>query len=420
MTVVKNIAQIVMSCLLLTGHQNAVAQEVVRLTNPSFEDRPHRGVHQFNSIKDWFDCGLSRFPGETPPDIHPTPDTAWSVTQGPVRGTTYLGMVVRGNDTWESVSQMLNGTLQAGHCYAFSIFLSQSKVYLSGTSWKKDVSELENFTTPVVLRIWGGRSLCGRQELLEESPVVNHSHWQKYSFKLEPDRDYSHITLEAFYKTPVLVPYNGNILVDGASDILEIPCPSNNVEELIVSYERKKEEADRVQQAAVSSPKTTRSSAGSTTSRSTQPEQSRTAESRESSEPQRLRILDELQREKLHEGKTIRIKSLFFKADSSCIEANSFPVLDELFQFLVENPDLIIEIGGHTNTLPSVVYCDSLSTARARAVTEYLVGKGVPPRQLKFKGYGKRKPLIADDRFSPSARQKNQRVEIKILRIEKG
>ena len=108
---------------------------------------------------------------------------------------------------------------------------------------------------------------------------------------------------------------------------------------------------------------------------------------------------------------------MYFKADSSRIEKESYPVLDEIAQFLIHNPDIVIEIGGHTNTMPSAEYCNTLSTARAKSVTDYLIGKGVPKEQLQYKGYGKTEPIIPNDTYSRTARAKNQRVEIKVLRV---
>ena len=55
-----------------------------------------------------------------------------------------------------------------------------------------------------------------------------------------------------------------------------------------------------------------------------------------------------------------------------------------------------IEIGGHTNGLPSHDYCDKLSTARAKAVYDYLVSKGINPERLTYKGYGKRRKIASD------------------------
>ena len=88
------------------------------LDNPSFEDIPHKGTPN-TYIRSWYDCGLLLFPDETPPDIHPLqelqiearvgPDSRisldtvrngiWKVSSRPSDGRTFLGMVVRDNDT---------------------------------------------------------------------------------------------------------------------------------------------------------------------------------------------------------------------------------------------------------------------------------------------------------------------------------
>jgi outer membrane protein OmpA-like peptidoglycan-associated protein len=114
-------------------------------------------------------------------------------------------------------------------------------------------------------------------------------------------------------------------------------------------------------------------------------------------------------------GKVLNVEELYFKADSSILISTSFKVLDELYAFLKENEKIVIEIGGHTNTIPPHEYCDKLSTERAKTVAQYFYSKGIPEQRISYKGYGKRKPLLAGD--SQAARQKNQRVEVKILEL---
>ena len=77
---------------------------------------------------------------------------------------------------------------------------------------------------------------------------------------------------------------------------------------------------------------------------------------------------------------------------------------------------MVIEIGGHTNGRPTHEFCDSLSEARAKSVAQFLYNKNIPYNQVEYKGYGKRQP-VASDRYA-EGRQRNQRVEIKILSIE--
>jgi outer membrane protein OmpA-like peptidoglycan-associated protein len=389
--------------LLLLMQSSAYSQEkIVYLTNGSFEDVPRRGVDSRNSILGWFDCGQSNFPGESPPDIHPTPDTAWEVTKSAIEGNTYLGMVVRENHSWESVSQAVSSTIEGGQCYEFSVYLSQSKIYLSRTSWN---DHLESFTKPIVLRIWGGNSFCQKQELLGESPIIENEDWRKFNFRFEPKMDHRYITLEAFYKTPALFLYNGNVLVDKASDIYMVPCEQ---EKFIVDTERQQPIIEKVEPDVP--PK-------SFPSEKVTGDEEVTILEIPDEEPKKVKILSELERDKLQKGQTIRLKQLYFNADSSKISAESYDVLEELSEFLSTNKDVVIEIGGHTNTIPPHAYCDRLSEERAKAVTDYLKAQGIPESQLEYKGYGKRDPLSINDKYNKEERRRNQRVEIKILSL---
>ena len=116
---------------------------------------------------------------------------------------------------------------------------------------------------------------------------------------------------------------------------------------------------------------------------------------------------------KIVPGQVIRLDELYFQADNATLNKNSFKILDELYAFLAKNQSVKIEIGGHTNGVPSVEYCDKLSTERAKEVASYLTKKGINKTRVTYKGYGKRNPLASDKTME--GRKKNQRVEIKIL-----
>jgi hypothetical protein len=118
--------------LLFSFVQGGLSQEIIHLQNPSFEDTPRRGGEFSSPIKGWQDCGLSRFPGESPPDIHPVPATAWEVSKDAYDGNSYLGMVTRDNDSWESLSQALSSPILGGTCYSFTAFISKSERYKAG------------------------------------------------------------------------------------------------------------------------------------------------------------------------------------------------------------------------------------------------------------------------------------------------
>lgn len=376
--------------------------DTIRLTNPSFEDEPRNSIPPSG----WLDCG---FRGETPPDVHPIypPSEGWRVTMPAHDGNTYMGMVVRDNDTWERVSQPMNGSLQKGKCYEFSIWLARSPSYVSLSHMTRQPT---NYTTPTVLRIWGGKSVCDRSSLLAESvPVRNHS-WEEYHFQFNPSADYDFIMLEVYYETPVLFPYNGNLLLDNASGIVRIPCNETEMrvmEELLAENE--------IEEEVSQSPDATVTASARPTNRleaiSSEEENSPFAVRERSGPP--VRSLGGIHKSKLKEGQLIRINRLYFDADTFNIRTESFENLDQIAYFLIDNPEVSVEIGGHTNDLPSEDYCYRLSKYRAKAVTEYLIDRGVESNRLTYKGYGKIQP-IATNRTAVGRRM-NQRVEIKIL-----
>lgn len=354
--------------------------EPVFLNNPSFEDMAR---HSHQPIG-WYDCG---FPNESKPDTQPG---SFDVTKPAKDGDTYLGMVVRDNDTWEMVGQRLSGPLQSGQCYEFSIYIARSELYLSGT---KEDTIPKNHTTPAKLRIWGGSGYCSKAELLAESSMIINTRWLEYNFKFEPKRTHTYIVFEAFYRTPTLFPYNGNILLDNASPIIPVPCD--------VDTPTLADNTPKPKPEAKPTPPT--------------PKPPKPAPTPTQPEPQKEKILADLDRTKIRQGQTIRIEKLYFPMDKSTFTEESFDVLTEIFDFLSSNNDVVVEIGGHTNTIPEHTYCDDLSTRRAKAVVDYLILKGIDRSRLEFKGYGKRQPIVRNDRYNMDARRKNQRVEIKIL-----
>jgi len=124
------------------------------------------------------------------------------------------------------------------------------------------------------------------------------------------------------------------------------------------------------------------------------------------------RAMPELTRA-IEQGQTIPMRLLTFATDSASIRPAVYTYLDELYEFLTENPTVTIEVGGHTNNQPKDDFADYLSTERAKAVANYLIDKGIDTKRVQYKGYGKKQPLVPNT--TPEGRKTNQRVEIKIL-----
>ena len=118
--------------------------------------------------------------------------------------------------------------------------------------------------------------------------------------------------------------------------------------------------------------------------------------------------------EAIEVGEVFQLKSLYFPADSANIGVRGEIVLLELYLFLEAHPTVTIEIGGHTNALPPHRYCDALSKRRAQNSRAYLVQRGIDPKRIAYKGYGKRRPIASN--HTEAGRKKNQRIEVKILK----
>ena len=110
----------------------------------------------------------------------------------------------------------------------------------------------------------------------------------------------------------------------------------------------------------------------------------------------------------------IVLNNLFFQAGKSILLPSSYPELDRLKQVLDDNPDIKIEVVGHTNNIGDIQKLVQLSEQRAEAVKKYLVSKGVSPDRISTKGYGPNKPIASNN--TKAGRTKNQRVEFKIIK----
>jgi len=115
----------------------------------------------------------------------------------------------------------------------------------------------------------------------------------------------------------------------------------------------------------------------------------------------------------LEAGQTIPLNNIFFEANKSEIRNISSTELDRVLNFLSNYQSMVVEIGGHTNGWCSHQYANKLSTERAEEVAQFFIDKGIAEGRIKFRGYGKTKPIAKNDTLV--GRKQNQRVELKIL-----
>lgn len=112
-------------------------------------------------------------------------------------------------------------------------------------------------------------------------------------------------------------------------------------------------------------------------------------------------------------GSAARLNNIFFETDRSVLYASSFTELDRLLQLMIEDPKLVISVEGHTDDVGSAEHNSALSLARATAVKEYLVSKGIAAGRVKTEGFGSARPQVGNT--DEASRALNRRVEFKIL-----
>ncbi len=369
---------------VLTAQSSRDEPGVVYLTNPSFEDLPRIG----KPPSGWQDCG---FPNESAPDVQPDPLNNFRVSKAAHDGNTYLGMVVRDNDTWESVGQPLSQAVVPGTCYDFRLYLARSEIYMS---LSQKTGQPANYVTPAKLRIWLGNGPCDKAVMVAESRVITEYRWIEYRFKLKADKAYTHIVLESFFNTPTLFPYNGNLLIDDASALVPMDCRKEPGEAPVVP--------EPAEDPFVLDPVTPRPPV------STPPRTPPT--------PAEKTVKIGNTRGRIAEGEVFQVENITFSANKSEITPESREALEEIYNFLRANPEVVVEIGGHASSLASDVFANELSTERAKAVVSYLTKRGISYTRLAHQGYGKSRRIASGT--SPEANRKNQRVEVKIIKLQ--
>jgi outer membrane protein OmpA-like peptidoglycan-associated protein len=116
---------------------------------------------------------------------------------------------------------------------------------------------------------------------------------------------------------------------------------------------------------------------------------------------------------KVKVGKKVVLNNILFETGKSILTSSSYEELDRLLGILQDNPQMIIEISGHTDNTGSLDLNMRLSQNRAQAVVEYLVQKGIDRSRLEYKGYVPQEPIA--DNATAEGRKMNRRVEFKIL-----
>ena len=143
-------------------------------------------------------------------------------------------------------------------------------------------------------------------------------------------------------------------------------------------------------------------------------------------------VVNDIAIEQIKEDATIILNNLFFDSNKSILKKESTVELEKVYKFLAENPNVSVEISGHTDSQGKPDANLALSKARAKAVVTYLTNsknkiyrvapyyyKGIDPKRLIIKGYGSTQPIasntLPDGKPDPAGMKMNRRVEFKII-----
>jgi len=113
-------------------------------------------------------------------------------------------------------------------------------------------------------------------------------------------------------------------------------------------------------------------------------------------------------------NKTVQLNNIYFSTNSAQLYKTSLFVLDNFLEFLNENPNIKIEIHGHTDNIGNPAANQLLSENRAKAVRDYLLIMGLNSNRIAdCKGFGQNKPIASNN--TEEGRAKNRRTEFVIV-----
>ncbi|HSG56722.1 MAG TPA: OmpA family protein [Paracoccaceae bacterium] len=115
------------------------------------------------------------------------------------------------------------------------------------------------------------------------------------------------------------------------------------------------------------------------------------------------------------DGILVNLPDVTFAVDSTTVSPAMRAVLDNVAQSMINYPNSLVDVMGHTDSTGSETYNLDLSRRRAESVANYLVSRGVSRARLETIGYGEQYPVA--DNTTEAGRSQNRRVEIRITPV---
>lgn len=162
------------------------------LNNPGFEDEPSDATTPMG----WQNCERG-----TTPDIFPG---VYGNYKEASEGETYVGLITRGDGSFESIGQRFSQKLKKSICYSFQIDLSRIDDYVG-------------YNEALKLRIWIGNRKCAKDQMVYESDFIEVEDWKTHQIKFTVEKTAKYIILEAYHPTAGT---RGHVLLDNMSKVV--------------------------------------------------------------------------------------------------------------------------------------------------------------------------------------------------------
>lgn len=117
--------------------------------------------------------------------------------------------------------------------------------------------------------------------------------------------------------------------------------------------------------------------------------------------------------DKIAVGKSIVLNNIFFDFDKATLKPESIMELEKVYDLMTANPQMKVELSGHTDNKGTAAYNKNLSMQRAQVVMNYLLKKGIKKNRMKAVGYGFDRPIDTND--TDEGRAHNRRTEFTII-----
>lgn len=211
-------------CLLVFISVQLFGQsDTLFFSNPSFEYGAaiKKGNRKYSFVETISYCGFVN---------HPTPYTNNENREPflyPADGENYLVLTVSDENIWQTFSQSTSSIFEKGKCYSFTAALASTKSLRQWNSITNSYA-LQKDPEPILLRVYLGKRRCDMGQLIGFTHLLSNQQWQDFQFNFEPDDFYSTVTFEVYYQAATINYYNGNILIDHLSPIVQIDCEHAN------------------------------------------------------------------------------------------------------------------------------------------------------------------------------------------------